>query len=659
MADDPYQVLNLASDATLDAVEKAYRSMASRWHPDLHPAARRVQAEEQMKRINAAAELLLDTNRRTIYDRERQTQKAAETTAVTVAHAPLADTTMCHLHPARPRLHYCVGCRNALCAECMQIVGGWSWCPACAAVSKKSVSLAPVYGDNSIGQEWIRREQYRLSPWGKINLALSIVALALWLFGIWGPGFVRYPFAIGLVMVAVFAASGAFHFALLRATSLFWNTHRTVPKFVSSLASICLALMIIGGSRSVYYSVPQMKSHIAAQQEQNRFDWKNQKSKEIRDKFLAMFQDASKQQKTLEEKVADFLEGRQDTKINENTIDFTALPQNYHATAEHLAEKYLYSDYADEKEVSETRAMFLSFLVYTATNTKKDRDKEATLCLTITRRPEFKLYCWYYQAICIQANPKIKQNQKITEMEYIVAEMNKYGISPTDKRRKLIETQLAQYKHIPSTKTQPSKPEPANAKDSSNANTLQSSKSPDEVSPNSGMTPRTIAPKNPQNQKKEEDQTNDPVEIDRQTEELFQKGELKALTALRQRLVIRTPHHPIMAKLDTYTHALKQRENAELIIQFLKRGGEETSIAFEKGLTYLSTDFARYNIETMNELTFALGQAAYKAKNVALLKRILEKAKQADASDDVSEQLEQWIEEISHAPSRTEKKGAE
>ena len=51
---DPYQVLGLSPGASDDEVKAAYRKLAQKYHPDLHPGD--AEAAKQMQRINAAYE---------------------------------------------------------------------------------------------------------------------------------------------------------------------------------------------------------------------------------------------------------------------------------------------------------------------------------------------------------------------------------------------------------------------------------------------------------------------------------------------------------------------------------------------------------------------------------------------------------------------------
>lgn len=67
MADDPYEVLGVARDASESAIRAAYRKLAKRYHPDLNPG--KPEAAERFKQINAANDILSDPDKRARYDR--------------------------------------------------------------------------------------------------------------------------------------------------------------------------------------------------------------------------------------------------------------------------------------------------------------------------------------------------------------------------------------------------------------------------------------------------------------------------------------------------------------------------------------------------------------------------------------------------------------
>ncbi len=56
MINDPYKVLGVSSDASEDEVKKAYRNLAKKYHPDLHPDD--AQAAKKMNEINEAYDMI-------------------------------------------------------------------------------------------------------------------------------------------------------------------------------------------------------------------------------------------------------------------------------------------------------------------------------------------------------------------------------------------------------------------------------------------------------------------------------------------------------------------------------------------------------------------------------------------------------------------------
>ena len=63
---DYYKLLGVEKDATQDAIKKAYRKLAVKYHPDKNPDNK--QAEEKFKEINEAYDVLGDPEKRKKYD---------------------------------------------------------------------------------------------------------------------------------------------------------------------------------------------------------------------------------------------------------------------------------------------------------------------------------------------------------------------------------------------------------------------------------------------------------------------------------------------------------------------------------------------------------------------------------------------------------------
>lgn len=64
-----YQILEVPSDASQDIIKEQYRFLAQAWHPDKFPnLAQKIKAEEKIKEINAAYEILRNPVKRAEYD---------------------------------------------------------------------------------------------------------------------------------------------------------------------------------------------------------------------------------------------------------------------------------------------------------------------------------------------------------------------------------------------------------------------------------------------------------------------------------------------------------------------------------------------------------------------------------------------------------------
>ena len=76
MAADPYTTLGVKKEASQDEIQKAYRRLAKKLHPDLNPGNK--QAEEKFKEVSAAYDLVGDVEKRARYDKGEIDASGAE-----------------------------------------------------------------------------------------------------------------------------------------------------------------------------------------------------------------------------------------------------------------------------------------------------------------------------------------------------------------------------------------------------------------------------------------------------------------------------------------------------------------------------------------------------------------------------------------------------
>ena len=87
---DPYETLGISKTASADDIQKAYRKLAKKLHPDLNPGDKG--AEEKFKDVSAAYDLLGDPEKRARFDRGEidASGRRAAATARTIAILPTA-----------------------------------------------------------------------------------------------------------------------------------------------------------------------------------------------------------------------------------------------------------------------------------------------------------------------------------------------------------------------------------------------------------------------------------------------------------------------------------------------------------------------------------------------------------------------------------------
>ena len=80
-----YEILEISENASQEIVEKAYKTLAKKYHPDLQQGDLKKEYEEKLKTINEAYEVLSNIDRRKEYNQVLAVarKKAEEQTGVT------------------------------------------------------------------------------------------------------------------------------------------------------------------------------------------------------------------------------------------------------------------------------------------------------------------------------------------------------------------------------------------------------------------------------------------------------------------------------------------------------------------------------------------------------------------------------------------------
>lgn len=70
-----YDILEVSRKASKEVIEKAYKTLAKKYHPDLQTAENKEYAEKRMKEINEAYDILSDEQKRKAYDEKLEAEE--------------------------------------------------------------------------------------------------------------------------------------------------------------------------------------------------------------------------------------------------------------------------------------------------------------------------------------------------------------------------------------------------------------------------------------------------------------------------------------------------------------------------------------------------------------------------------------------------------
>lgn len=73
--EDYYEILEVSKKASKEIIDKAYKTLAKKYHPDANPEEKKQWAEEKFKKINEAYEILSNEEKREEYDKQIEIEK--------------------------------------------------------------------------------------------------------------------------------------------------------------------------------------------------------------------------------------------------------------------------------------------------------------------------------------------------------------------------------------------------------------------------------------------------------------------------------------------------------------------------------------------------------------------------------------------------------
>ena len=73
-----YDILQINQNASPEIIEKAYKTLAKKYHPDLQEESNKKEAEEILKEINEAYEILSNPDKKALYDQNLKNQTISQ-----------------------------------------------------------------------------------------------------------------------------------------------------------------------------------------------------------------------------------------------------------------------------------------------------------------------------------------------------------------------------------------------------------------------------------------------------------------------------------------------------------------------------------------------------------------------------------------------------
>ncbi len=168
---DHYEVLQVHDRAEPDVIDRVYRLLARKYHPDVQPPEKHGWATRKMTEINVAYQVLSDAGKRAQYDRERGTaRRSPRETESAVSDGLVAEATLkCFNHPRRSSVAFCWQCGRPICEGCrdegISTAGGRTVCTTCVAYTRDLTIRMQAGSRARPDGEWWERP---MGAWGMI-----------------------------------------------------------------------------------------------------------------------------------------------------------------------------------------------------------------------------------------------------------------------------------------------------------------------------------------------------------------------------------------------------------------------------------------------------------------------------------------------------------
>ncbi|MGQ9730784.1 MAG: DnaJ domain-containing protein [Candidatus Zipacnadales bacterium] len=115
---DYYEILMVHEKAIPEVIERVYRYLARKYHPDVHPPEQRLEAQRRMTELNLAYQVLSDARKRAEYDQQRRLG-IFPGREIHLDGVSVESLLKCFNHPQRPAAAFCWDCGRPICGQCI------------------------------------------------------------------------------------------------------------------------------------------------------------------------------------------------------------------------------------------------------------------------------------------------------------------------------------------------------------------------------------------------------------------------------------------------------------------------------------------------------------------------------------------------------------
>lgn len=161
---DYYRILGVSPQSSVDVIKMAYKTLAKKYHPDIYPGDKAF-AEEKMKQLNEAYQVLSDPEARVEYDRKREDVESVSHNEPESEPQPRSENSA---EPVR------------YCRQCGRIISDTAvFCNYCGCRVGVDVSQSADEKVEQFTEDQYRKKQHSVRAWFWAPVTICIILISV------------------------------------------------------------------------------------------------------------------------------------------------------------------------------------------------------------------------------------------------------------------------------------------------------------------------------------------------------------------------------------------------------------------------------------------------------------------------------------------------